>query len=145
MDCSRPGFPVLHHLLSLLKLMSIKSVMPSKHLILCCPLLLPSVFPSIRAFSSESALCISWPKSWSFSFSLRPSNEYSGLVCFRIDWFGVLAVQGTLKSLPSRSPNPTPLVITEHQAGLPMLYSSFTQLSVFHLVVYIWVSLVAQW
>ena len=99
MDCSRPGFPVLHHLLSLLKLICIKSVMPSKHLILSCPLLLPSVFPSIRAFSSESALCIRWPKYWSFSFSIRPSNEYSGLVCFRIDWFGVLAVQGTLKSL----------------------------------------------
>ena len=86
--------------LSLLKLMSIKSVMPSNHLTLCRPLLLlPSVFPSIRVFSNESALCIRWPKYWSFSFSISPSNEYSGLISFRIDWFD-LAVQGTLKSLP---------------------------------------------
>ena len=84
---------------SLLRLESIKSVMPSKHLILSCPLLLPSVFPSITVFSSESTLHIRWATYWSFSFSIRPSNEYSGLVCFRIDWFGVLAVQGTLKSL----------------------------------------------
>ena len=73
---------------SLLKLMSIKSVMPSNHLILCCPLLLPpSIFSSIRVFSSESALCIRWPKYWSFSFSISPSNEYSGLISFRTDWF----------------------------------------------------------
>ena len=85
---------------SLLKLMSIKSVMPSNHLILCHPLLLlPSIFPSIRVFSSESVLCIRWPKYWSFSFSISPFNEYSGLVSFRIDWFDLLAVQGTLKSL----------------------------------------------
>ena len=85
---------------SLLKPMSIESVMPSNHLILCCPfLLLPSVFPSIRAFSNESVLCIRWPKDWSFSFSISPSNEYSGLISFRIDWFDLLAVQGTLKSL----------------------------------------------
>ena len=83
---------------SLLKPTSIESVMPSKHLILCRPLLLlPSVFPSIRVFSNELALHIRWPKYWSFSFS--PSNEYSGLVSFRIDWFDLLAVQGTLKSL----------------------------------------------
>ena len=74
--------------------------MPSSHLIICCPLLfLHSVFPSIRAFSSESALCIRWPKYWSFSFSLSPSNEYSGLISFRIDWFDFLAIRGTLKSL----------------------------------------------
>ena len=80
--------------------MSIKSVMPSNHLILCHPLLLlPSVFPSIRVFSSESALLISWPKYWSFRFSINPSNEYSGLISFRIDWFDLLALQGTLKSL----------------------------------------------
>ena len=80
--------------------MSIESVMPSNHLILCCPLLLlPSVFPSIRVFSSGSALCIRWPKYWSFSFSIGPSNEYSGLISFRMDWFDLLAVQGTLKSL----------------------------------------------
>ena len=84
----------------LLKLMSIESMMPSNHLILCRPLLLlPSVFPSIRVFSNESALCIRWPKYWSFSFSISPSNEYSGLISFRIDWFELLAVQGTLKSL----------------------------------------------
>jgi len=85
---------------SLLKLMSIESVIPSNHLILCCPFLLPlSIFPSIRVFSNESALCIRFPKYWSFSFSISPSNEYSGLIYFRIDWFDLLAVQGTLKSL----------------------------------------------
>ena len=85
---------------SLLKLMSIKSVMPSKHLILFCPLLLmPSISPSIRVFSNESALRITWPKYWNFSFSVNPSNEYSGLISLRIDWFDLLAVQGTLKSL----------------------------------------------
>ena len=84
---------------SLLKLMSIESVMPSNHLILCCPLLLPSIFPSIRVFFNESALRISWPKYWSFSFSISASNEHSGLISFRTDWFELLAVQGTLKSL----------------------------------------------
>ena len=82
------------------KPMSIESVMPSNHLILCHPLLLlPSIFPSIRVFSNESALHIRWPNYWSFSFSISPSNEYSGLISFRIDWFALLAVQGTLKSL----------------------------------------------
>ena len=85
---------------SLLKLMSVVLVMPSKHLILCHPLLLlPSVFPSIRVFSNKSALCIRWPKYWSFSFSISPSNEYSGLISFRIDWFDLFAVQRTLKGL----------------------------------------------
>ena len=85
---------------SLLKFMSIKSVMPSNHLILCHPLLLlPSIFPSIRVFSNESALHIRWPKDWSFSFSISRSNEYSGLISFRIDWFDLVAVQETLKSL----------------------------------------------
>ena len=85
---------------SLLKLMSIESVMPPNHLILCHPLLLlPSIFPNIRVFSSESALHIRWPKYWSFSFSISPSNEYSGLISFRMDWLYLLAVQGTLKSL----------------------------------------------
>ena len=84
----------------LLKLMSIESAMPSNHLILCHPLLLPpSIFPSIRVFSSESVLHIRWPKYWSFSFSISPSNEYSGLISFRMDWLDLLAVQGTLKSL----------------------------------------------
>ena len=85
---------------SLLKLMSIEAVMPSNHLTLCCSLLLlPSVFPSIRVFSNESAPCIRWPKYWSFSFSISPSNEYSALVYFSIDWFDLLYIQGTLKSL----------------------------------------------
>ena len=85
---------------SLLKLMSIMSVMPPNHLILCHPLLLlPSIFPSIRVFSNESVLRIRWPKYWSFSFSISPSNEYSGLISYRMDWFDLLAVQGTLKSL----------------------------------------------
>ena len=85
---------------SLLKLMSIESVMPSNHLILCHPLLLPSsIFPSIRVFSNESVLLIRWPKYWSFAFSISPSNEYSGLISFRMNWLDLLAVQGTLKSL----------------------------------------------
>ena len=84
---------------SLLKLMSVESVMPSNHLILYHPLLLPSIFPSIRVFPNESGLHIRWPKYWSFSFSISPSNEYSGLISFRMDWFDLLAVQGTLKNL----------------------------------------------
>ena len=85
---------------SLLKLISFESVMPSNHLILCRPLLLPpSIFPSIRVFSNESVLLIRWPKHWSFSFSISPSSEYSGLISFRMDWLDLLAVQGTLKSL----------------------------------------------
>ena len=99
MDCSTPGFPVLHYISwSLLKLMSITLVIPSNHLILCQPLLLPpSIFPSIRVFSSESALCIRWSKYWSFSFSISPFNEYSGLVSFGLDWFDLLAVQGNFQ------------------------------------------------
>ena len=84
---------------SLLKLMSIQLVIPSNHLLLCCPLLLPSISPSIRVFSNESVLRIRWPKYWSFSFSINPSNEYSGLISFRIDWWDLLAVQRTRKSL----------------------------------------------
>ena len=99
-DCSTPGFPVHHQLLELTKHMSIESVIPSTHLILCHPLLLPpSIFPSNRVFSNESVLCIRWPKYWSFSFSISPSNEYSGLISFRIDLLDLLVVQGTLKSL----------------------------------------------
>ena len=87
---------------SLPKFMSIELVMPSRHLILCCPLLLPpSIFPSIRVFSSESVLHIRWPKYWSFSFNISPSNEYSGLISFRIDRLDLLAVQGTLKTSPT--------------------------------------------
>ena len=85
---------------SLLQIMSIESVMPSNHLVFCRPLLLPpSIFPSIRVFSNESTLRMRWPKNWSFSFSISPSNEYSGLISFRMDWLDLLAVQGTLKSL----------------------------------------------
>ena len=100
MDCSTPGFPVLHYLLEFAqKLTSIKSVMPPNHLILSGPLLLlPSVFPSVQVFSNELALCIMWPKSWSFSFSISPSNENSGQIFFRIDWCDLLGVQGTLRS-----------------------------------------------
>ena len=100
MDCSKPGFPVHHQFLNLLKLTSIESVMPSNHLILFCSLLLlPSIFSSIGVFSNESVLHIRWPKYWSFSFSISPSNKYSGLISFRINWLDLLAVQGTLKSL----------------------------------------------
>ena len=123
MDCSAAGLPVHHQLPELTQLMSIESVMPSNrcrplHLLVMpsnrcrpplllvmpsnrCrpPLLLPSVFPSIRVFSSESVLCIRWPKYWSFSFNISPSNEYSELISFRMDWLDLLAVQGTLKSL----------------------------------------------
>ena len=103
MDCSSQASLSITNSQSLLKLVSIESVIPSNHLILCHPLLLlPSIFPSIRVFSSESVLRIRWPKYWSFSFSINPSNEYSGLISFRIDWFDLLAVQGTLKSLLQR-------------------------------------------
>ena len=97
---ARQASPSIINSWSLLKLMSIESVMLSNHLILCCPLLLPpSIFPSIRVFSNESVLHIRWPKYWSFSFSISPSNEYSGLTSFRTDWLDLLAVQETLKSL----------------------------------------------
>ena len=110
MDCSMPGFPAaaaaakflqsITNSWSLLKLMSIELVMPSNHLILCLPLfLLPSIFPSIRVFSNEPVLCLRWPKYWSFSFNISPSNEYSVLISFRMDWLDLLAVQGTLKNL----------------------------------------------
>ena len=100
MNCSMPGLHVHHQLPDLPKLMSIESVMPSNHLILCRPLLLlPSIFPRIRVFSNESALHIRWPKYWSFSFNISPSNEHPGLISFRMDWLDLLEVQGTLKSL----------------------------------------------
>ena len=100
MNHSTPGLPVHHQLPESTQPMSIESVMPSNHLILCCPLLLlPSNFPSIRIFSNESALCIRWPKYQSFSFNISPSNEHPGLISLRMDWLDLLAVQGTLKSL----------------------------------------------
>ena len=100
MDCSMPGFPVLTVSQSLFKQKSIESMMPSNHHNLCSSLLLLlSIFPSIRVFSNELALCIRWPKYWSLNFSVCPSSEYSGLISFRIDWFGLLAVRGPLKRL----------------------------------------------
>ena len=100
MDCSTPDFLSITNFQSLLELMSIELVMPSNHLILCRPLLLlPSICPSIRVFSSESVLCIRWPKYLNFSFNISPSNEYSGLISFRMDWLDLLAVQGTLRLL----------------------------------------------
>ena len=109
---------------SLLKLMSIESVMPSNHLILCHPLLLPpSIFSSIRVFSNESFLCIRWPKYWSFSFSSSPSNEYSGLISFRIDWFNLLAVQGTLSLLQHHSSKAS---ILQHSAFFTVQLSHHT-------------------
>ena len=98
---------------SLLKFMSIESVMPSNYLILCHPLLLPSIFPSIRVFSNGSVLRIRWPKYWNFSFSIGSSNEYSGMIYFRIDWFDLLAVQGTLKSF-----------FQHHSSKMPILWCS---------------------
>ena len=100
MNRSTPGLPVHHQSRIPPRPMSIESVMPSNHLILCCPLLLlPSIFPSTRVFSNESALCMRWPKYWNFSFNISPTNEHSGLISFRMDWLDLLAVQGTLKSL----------------------------------------------
>ena len=100
MNRSTPGLPVHHQLLESLRFMSIESVIPSSHLILCRPLLLlPPVLPSIRVFSNESTLRMRWPKYWSFSFSIIPSKEIPGLISFRMDWLDLLAVQGTLKSL----------------------------------------------
>ena len=100
MDCSTPGLPVHHQLLEFTQTHIHWISMPSGHLILCYPFLLPpSIFPSIRIFSNESVLHIMWPKYWSFSFSISPSNEYSGLISFRMDWLDLLALQGTLKSL----------------------------------------------
>ena len=99
MDCSMPSFTVLHIPWNLLRLMPIESTMPSNHLIHCFPLVpLPSIFPSIRIFSNEIALCIRWPKYQNLNFSISPSNEYTGLIFFRVDWFDLLTVQGTVKS-----------------------------------------------
>ena len=115
---------------SLLKLMSIESVMPSNHLILCRPLLLlPSIFPHIRVFSNKSALCIRWPTYWSFSFSMRPSNEYSGLISFSIDWFDLLAVQDTLKSLLQH--HSSKASIFQHSAFFMAQLKTFKILSIY--------------
>ena len=126
MDYSSPGLLAITNSQSLLKLMSTESVMPSNHLILCCPLLLPpSIFASIRVFSNESVLHIwlkvlEWPKYWSFSFSISPSNEYSGLISFRMDWLDLLGVQGTLKSLQHHSSKAS---ILQHSAFFMVQHS----------------------
>ena len=115
MDCSTPGFLSFTISQNLLKLMSIELVMPSNHLILCHPLLLlSSIFLSIRVFSNELALGIRWPKYWSFSFSISPSNEYSGLISFRIDWLDLPAVQGTLRVFPSITVQKHQFFSTQH-------------------------------
>ena len=105
-DCSTPGFLVLHYLLEFAQIHVhwVSAVTLYNHLILCHPLLLPSVFPSLRVFSSELALCIRWPKYWSFNLSISPSNEYSGLISFRIDWFDLLAVRDSQESSPTPQP-----------------------------------------
>ena len=117
MNYSRPGFLSLTISRSLLKLMSIELVMPSNHFILCRPLLLPSVFPSIRIFSSELALCIRWSEYWSFSFGINPSNEYSGWISFRIDWFDLLAAQRD-----SQESSPAPEFEGINYLALSLLY-----------------------
>ena len=119
MEHKTPGHPVHHQFLSLLKLISIESVMPSNHLILCRPLLLlPSIFPSIRIFSNQSVLHIRWPKYWSFSFNISPSSEHSWLISCKMDWFHLLAVQRTLKS------SLTPQFKSINSSALNFLYSS---------------------
>ena len=110
MDCSSQAYLSITNSQSLLRLMFIESVMPANHLILCHPLLPPSILPSIRVFSNESALHIRWPKYWSFSFNISPSNDYSGLISFRIDWLDLLAVQGTLKSLLHHHSSKAPIL-----------------------------------
>ena len=124
MNCSTPGLPVHHQLPEFTQLTSIESVMPSRHLILCRPLLLlPPIPPSIRVFSNESTLRLRWPKYWSFSFSISPANEHPGLVSFRMDWQDVLAVQGTLKSL-----------LQHHSSKASILRLSTTILFIFSLL-----------
>ena len=130
MDCSTPGPLSITNSQSLLRLMSIESVMPSSHLILCCPLLLlPSILPSIRVFSNESVLPIRWPKDWNFNFSICPSNEYSGLISFRMDWLDLLAVQGTLKSLFQHHSSKASILRKLSFPYSPTLTSHISQLS----------------
>ena len=121
MNCSTPGLPVHHQLRSSLRLASIESVMPSSHLILCRPLLLAPIPPSIRVFSNDSTLHMRWPKYWSFSFSIIPSKENPGLISFRMDWLDLLAVQRALKSL--LQPHSSKASILQHSAFFTVLLS----------------------
>ena len=119
MNHSTPGLPVHHQLPESPKPMSIESVMSSNRLILCHPLLLlPAIFPSMRVFSNESVLHMRWPKYWSFSFSISPSNEHPGLISFRMDWLNLLAIQGTLKSLRCSLKNKTNELIQQNRKRL---------------------------
>ena len=119
MDCSIPGFPVLYHPSGACSNSSIESVMPSNHLILCYPLLfLPSIFPSIRVFSNKLAPCIRWPKYWSFSFSISPSNEYSGLISFSIDWFDLLVTKAQTNFWPTQHTQETGLHPMSHRFSI---------------------------
>ena len=121
--CKPVDFSMQASLSIILKLMSIESVMPSNHLILCRPLLLlPSIFPSIRAFSNESALCIRWPKYWSFSFNISSSSEHPGLISFRMDWLDLLAVQGTLRSLLQHHSSKTSSILRHSAFFIVQLY-----------------------
>ena len=130
MNHSTPGLPVIINSQNPPKPMSIESVMPSNHLILCCPLfLLPSIFPSIRVFSSESALRIRWPKYWSFSFSVSLSNEHPGLISFRMDWLDLLAGQGTLKSLLEYHGSKALLMMLKFISLRNKIYPHLTRLS----------------
>ena len=128
MNRSTPGLPVHHQILEFTELMSIESVMPSSHLILCCPLLLlPPIPPSIRVFFNESNLRVRCPKYWSFSFSISPSNEHPGLISFRMDWLDLLAVQGTLESSPTPQLGPMGRLVNHTEAspagpGRPNIY-----------------------
>ena len=134
MDCSTPGFSVLHYLPECAQIhvrWVMDMVILANHLIFCWPLLLPSVFPCIRVFPSESTLHIRWPKYWSFSFNIGPSIEYSGLISFRFDWFDLLAVQGTLKSLIQH--HSSKASILPHSGRMELPLSSFFMVQLSHL------------
>ena len=134
MDCSTPGFPVHHQILSWLKLMSVESVMPSSHLILChLLLLLPIIFPTIGVFSNKLALHIRWPKYWSFSFSISPSNECSGLISFRMDWLDLPSVQGTLKSLLQHHSSKASILRRSAFFMVQLSHPYMTTITLFHL------------
>ena len=127
MNCSAPGLPVHHQLPEFTQTHSIESVMPSNHLIFCHPLLLlPSIFPSIRVFSNELALCIRWPKDWSFSFNISPSNEHSGLVSFRMDWLDLSPRDSQESSLTPQLKNINSLVILHYRMSVNSVEPTYT-------------------